>query len=154
VLIGLFKDSKVVKEITYASKGSAEWVKKKLGKDYIEKIVEKYVVKDGGLRKGEEFDEIVNSLKNIYRIVKETKIEEDTAREFSKVAILDRWDLRKLNEILTEALTMPNGKYVVKKAVEDTASAYNFGHLYELEIAYRMKREGMKNETMRSRLSK
>ncbi|AIU70877.1 hypothetical protein TEU_11345 [Thermococcus eurythermalis] len=65
VLIGLFKDNKVVKEITYASKEAAEWVANKLGKEYISKIVEKYVVKSGGLKKGEDFDNVVGAMQGL-----------------------------------------------------------------------------------------
>ncbi|KUH33617.1 hypothetical protein APY94_05330 [Thermococcus celericrescens] len=96
VLIGLFKDSKVVKEITYASKDLAEWVSNKLGKDYLGKIVEKYVVKSGGLKKGHDFDEVAKALKRIY----ELGITNGNARRF----IVDRgWDVEKLKKVLEDA---------------------------------------------------
>ncbi|MDK2869650.1 MAG: hypothetical protein PWP39_885 [Pyrococcus sp.] len=135
VLIGLFKDNKVVKEITYASKEAAEWVSNKLGKDYIGKIVEKYVVKDGGLRKGEDFDEVAKALKRIY----ELGITNGDARRF----IVDKgWDVKKLEKVLEDVESVRGGDELIKKINADFRDEKTLGPLYEAEVVSYLKHEG------------
>ena len=137
VLIGLFKDNKVVKEITYASKETAKWVENKLGKDYISKILEKYVVKDGGLKKGEDFDDVVNSLRRIQSM----GITSAAARRL----IIDRgWDVKKLEEVLGDVKSVDNGgsKLISKINQELARGQLKSGALYEAEVVSHLKRSG------------
>ena len=140
VLIGLFKDSKVVKEITYASKEAAEWVSNKLGKDYIGKIVEKYVVKSGGLKKGHDFDEVAKALKRIY----ELGITNGNARRF----IVDKgWDVKKLKRVLEDVKSVRKGGEKLITAINrDLKTQKNLGPLYEAEVVSHLKKSGWKVE--------
>lgn len=141
MLIGLFKDSKVVKEITYASKDLAEWVSNKLGKDYIGKIVEKYVVKSGGLKKGHDFDEVAKALKRIY----ELGITNGNARRF----IVDKgWDVRKLGKVLENVKSIRGGDELIRRINADLGNqrARTLGPLYAAEVVSYLKRSGWKVE--------
>ena len=141
VLIGLFKDNKVVKEITYASKEAAEWVANKLGKEYISKIVEKYVVRDGGLKKGEDFDEVVKAMQKLY----DFGITSAKARRL----IIDRgWDVKKLERVLEDVKSV-NGESKVIDRINSELRDYKAGklkklggHLYEAEVVSHLKRSG------------
>jgi len=136
VLIGLFKDNKVVKEITYASKEAAEWVANKLGKEYISKIVEKYVVRDGGLKKGEDFDEVVKAMQKLY----DFGIKSKDARKY----IIDRgWNVKKLERILDDVSNIDNGgKKLIKRINADLRDEKTLGPLYEAEVVSHLKRSG------------
>ncbi|MBP1912114.1 hypothetical protein [Thermococcus stetteri] len=140
VLIGLFKDGKVVKKITYASKETAEWVSKNLGKDYIGKIVEKYVVKNGGLRKGDDFDEIAKALRRVY----ELGITNGDARRF----IVDKgWDVEKLEKVLKDVKNVEKGGSKLIIAINrDLKNQKNLGPLYEAEVVSHLKQSGWKVE--------
>ncbi|WP_148206258.1 hypothetical protein [Thermococcus gammatolerans] len=108
VLIGLFKDNKVVKEITYASKEVAEWVANKLGKGYISKIVEKYVVRDGGLKKGEDFDEVVKAMQGLESLGIRSVI-------LQKIIIEKGWDVKKLERVINDIKGVPGGDRLFTK---------------------------------------
>ncbi|WP_099209371.1 ATP-binding protein [Thermococcus henrietii] len=136
VLIGLFKDNKVVKEITYASKEAAEWVANKLGNEYISKIVEKYVVKDGGLKKGEDFDSVVGAMQKLYDL----GIKSKDARKY----IIDRgWNVKKLERILDDVSNIDNGgKKLIKRINADLRDEKTLGPLYEAEVVSHLKKSG------------
>ncbi|WP_157727228.1 PDDEXK family nuclease [Thermococcus profundus] len=148
VLIGLFKDNKVVKKFTYASKGIAEWVKEKLGEEYRLKIVEKYVVKDGGLKDGKDFDEIAGTLKKL-------KEEEKMITNINAIRlIVDRgWDVKKLERVLSDAKSVNNGGKDLVSSINRELKEYATGkrkdlggHLYEAEIVSHLKRSGWEVE--------
>jgi Holliday junction resolvase-like predicted endonuclease len=135
VLIGLFKDNKVVKEITYASKETAEWVANKLGKEYISKIVEKYVVRDGGLKKGEDFDSVVGAMQKLYDL----GITSGNARRL----IIDRgWDVKKLERILEDVKSVNGGNKLISVINRDLKNQKDLGPIYEAEIVSHLKRSG------------
>ncbi|WP_456366992.1 YraN family protein [Thermococcus sp.] len=152
VLIGFFRDSKVVKKITYASKDLAEWVSDKLGKDYLKEIAEKYLVRNGEPT-GKDFDKIVGNLRDIYSLAKTATDSPEIARSVSRVAVVEGWDITRLKNILDEALSLPGGENAVREAFEGI-SRYNFGHLYEIEIADILRKEGSKILALNKRISK
>jgi hypothetical protein len=144
VLIGLFKDNKVVKEITYASKGAAEWVREKLGKEYIGKIVEKYIVRNGEPT-GKEFDKIVRNFQKLENLgIKSTILQ--------KIIIQKGWDVGKFERVISDIKGVSGGDRLFTKIKNGIRKGFekgkfvlfniDLGPLYEAEVVSHLKRSG------------
>jgi len=144
VLIGLFKDSKVVKKITYASKDLAEWVSDKLGKDYLKEIAEKYLVRNGEPT-GKDFDKIVRTFQKLENLGIKSAI-------LQKIIIQKGWDVEKFERVISDIKGVSGGDKLFTKIKNGIRKGFekgkfvllniDLGPLYEAEVVSHLKRSG------------